>query len=192
MLRFGLAELAHGLALCGSGSEAAEMIAEIDALPSSASARMFPESIVGARAWTAVAQGDLDTAMRTLRDGAGDAACEGGLALEMMALHDLARLGGPGEVVDRIETLAADLDGPLARARADHVRALVDEDPEALDAASRSFEALGCILLGAEAAAGAATAALGEWEEPSPHPQPTGAPAQRPRRALRALSVRLT
>jgi DNA-binding NarL/FixJ family response regulator len=76
----------------------------------------------------------------------------------MMALHDLARLGSPAEVVDRIEELAADLDGPLALARADHVCALVTDDSADLDAASRAFEALGSVLLAAEAAADAATA----------------------------------
>ncbi len=158
LLRFGLADLAHSLAVCGRATEAAELMAEIDALPASAVAGMFPESLVPARAWTLVAQGELEAARGCLREAAVDAAANGARTLEMVALHDLARLGCPGEVVVAAGDLAGHLDGTLARARADHVGALVSGDPVALDAVSRSFEELGCLLLAAEAAADAGRA----------------------------------
>jgi len=133
-------------------------MAEIDALPAALTATIFPMRVVGARAWTAVAQGDLAAARDALREAASDAVVRGGWATEMVALHDLARLGRAGEVVDRIDDLAGEIEGPLASARAEHVRALVAGSSGALDRASRSFEALGALLLAAEAAAEAAAA----------------------------------
>jgi len=73
-------------------------------------------------------------------------------------LHSLARLGGAGQVADRLDKVAAAVEGELARARAAHVRALATGDPEGLEAAATTFERLGALLLAAEAAAHASVA----------------------------------
>jgi DNA-binding NarL/FixJ family response regulator len=156
LLRFSMAELAHGLALLGRGSEAMEVIAEIDALPAEATETIFPLSIIGARAWTAVAAGDVGRAVTILREAASRHAASGSLAVEMAVSHDLARLGRAAEVVDRVTELTKEVEGPLALVRADHVRALAAGDSDGLDRASLAFEALGALLLAAEAAAMAA------------------------------------
>jgi DNA-binding CsgD family transcriptional regulator len=58
----------------------------------------------------------------------------------------------------RLTELADRIDGPLAAARAAHVRALADSDGDGLLAASEGLESCGAALLAAEAAADAALA----------------------------------
>jgi DNA-binding CsgD family transcriptional regulator len=71
-------------------------------------------------------------------------------------LHDVARLGGAAQAVDRIEELAATTDSALAHNCAAHVRAIVDRDAEALVAVGDQFEVMGAPLLAAESLAAAA------------------------------------
>jgi DNA-binding CsgD family transcriptional regulator len=73
-------------------------------------------------------------------------------------LHDLARLGQPGQVAPRLAALAEITDGDLVPALAGHAAALATGSAPDLEAAGHAFEALGACLLAAEAYLAAAAA----------------------------------
>jgi DNA-binding NarL/FixJ family response regulator len=73
-------------------------------------------------------------------------------------LHDAARLGAPAKVAGRLRTLGGLTDGPVVGLYAEHAAALAAQDGAALDKVATSFEAIGTLLLAAEAAAEAAAA----------------------------------
>jgi hypothetical protein len=75
-----------------------------------------------------------------------------------VALHDAVRLGGASEVVERLRTLAAKVDGPVMPLYAAHAQALAAADAGRLEEVAASFEALGAVLLAAEVATEAAVA----------------------------------
>jgi DNA-binding CsgD family transcriptional regulator len=155
LARTALTELALAHALGGSVDQARAALAEIDALD------LPPDDLNAvelgrARAWTEAAAGDLNAARALLRDAAALARERGDLVWESEALHDLARLGRPTEVVDRLRELATLVEGDLTPARAEHTAALIAHDVAALRRVSEIFEAKGAWLLAAEAAASAA------------------------------------
>jgi DNA-binding CsgD family transcriptional regulator len=148
--------LALALALGGRTDEAVDTLDILDALG-------LPMLWVAtdtwqSRAWTAVAAGDLHRARELLEEAARTGARTEDLVGEAAALHGLARLGRAKEVVCRLEEVAGQIEGVLAPARLDHVRALAQADPQRLSGASSAFEAMGADLLAAEAAADAAVA----------------------------------
>ena len=157
LLRDCLAPLAVAEALRGDVGAAAEILGEIDGLgvPMSHSTGA---DLLSARAWTAVAEGDIPGAGRALREAATLAGGIGDRIGESSALHDLARVGFAREVVTQLEAVAHEIDGDLAAARLAHTQALAGYDAFELEAASASFEAAGALLLAAEAAADAAAA----------------------------------
>jgi DNA-binding CsgD family transcriptional regulator len=77
---------------------------------------------------------------------------------EAWLLHDVARLGEPATVTDRLAALADECEGDLVAAYAGHAVAATGGEPAALVAAADAFERLGAILLAAEAASEAAQA----------------------------------
>ena len=93
-----------------------------------------------------------------LRTAAGLAAETGYRGSEAWLLHDIARLGDPASVVDRLEELATECEGPLVAAYAAHARAAAAGHAGGLADAADSFEAIGCMLIAAEAANEAAQA----------------------------------
>ncbi len=111
-----------------------------------------------ARAWTAVAGGDLVAARARLEEAVKVGSRMGDLVGQTAALHGLARIGHASDVADELTMLAGQIEGELAPARAHHTRSLAKHDPEGLLAASDTFEAIGADLLAAEAAADAAAA----------------------------------
>jgi DNA-binding CsgD family transcriptional regulator len=113
-----------------------------------------------ARAWTAVAEGDLHGAHDHLVMAAEACTGTGDFAGAASALHSLVRIGRAKEVVDQLTDLAADMDGPWEALYARHARAVVDHDAEGLQVVSKSFEDVGGILLAAEAAGDASA----EWQ----------------------------
>ncbi|HEX2047584.1 MAG TPA: LuxR C-terminal-related transcriptional regulator [Acidimicrobiales bacterium] len=152
--RTALAELALAHALGGSVDQAMAALAEIDAM-------QLPEDLNAvelgrARAWTAVAAGDLGTAHHHLATAVELANRRGDLVWESDALHDLARLGWAAEAAPRLAELAALVEGDLAPGRAEHAEALLADDAERLSRASADFERMGAWLVAAEAAAAAA------------------------------------
>jgi DNA-binding NarL/FixJ family response regulator len=75
-----------------------------------------------------------------------------------VALHDAVRFGAAAQVVDRLRALAGVVDGPVVPLYAAHAMALAAQDGAELDLVASSFEAIGAMLLAAEAAAEAAIA----------------------------------
>ncbi|MCW3034817.1 MAG: transcriptional regulator, LuxR family [Actinobacteria bacterium] len=148
---------AHALALQGEVESARAVLAELDALGVPGADLGGPE-VLRARAWTAVAAGDRADARQQLDAAVAMAQSGGASALESAALHDLARLGWAAEVAPALRELTGIVEGPMAPARAAHAAALTARDPSGLEAASRSFEDCGAMLLAAEASADAGVA----------------------------------
>ena len=148
-----LAGVAVASATLGRATDAADAIAEYRTLPS------FPffghDHAIGI-AWSQWANGDPAGARSTLLAEA-ELAYEGhhnGSAGWLW--HDASRLGARG-LAERLRSVADTGDSPVVAARALHVAAVEAGDPDALVAAADAFEALGAVLLAAEAAAEASS-----------------------------------
>jgi DNA-binding CsgD family transcriptional regulator len=154
----GLQACALALALSGQPNQAADALAALDAL-NLPRAMLTELDLLRARAWTAIAAGDLPQGRQLLEDAAAALGEDiGDLVGATTALHDLARLGDARKVSARLKTLAARIEGDLASARAAHTQALARGDPDGLEKAAALFQATGANLLAAEAAADAAVA----------------------------------
>lgn len=151
-----LAAAARALALGGWLAEARSMIAELESIPETP-VKMFEIETHRGRAWVAAAGGDFAGARAHLQRGAEDAEARGLLALAVGAWHDLARLGAPAWAAPRLRSLAEQIDGKLASARAAHATALASDDPEAQVRAADDLAELGARLDAAEALTVAAT-----------------------------------
>ncbi|EHB55499.1 ATP-dependent transcriptional regulator, MalT-like, LuxR family [Mycolicibacterium rhodesiae JS60] len=149
--------LAMSYALNKEPKQAAAALDTLDRLALSATFYMGVDLHL-ARAWTAVAGGDLVTARARLKEAAALGSRMGDLVGQASALHGLARIGYAAEVADDLSALAGQIEGELAPARARHTRSLAEHDPLGLLAAADTFEAMGADLLAAEAAADAAAA----------------------------------
>jgi DNA-binding CsgD family transcriptional regulator len=150
-----LSASATAAACRGDAVAAAAAVRDLDRLPPFPFTA--PEQDLG-RAWALVAAGDLPGARRTLREAAGRARATGYRVCESWLLHDVARLGEPATVADRLTELAGQCEGDLVPAYAAHARAAAAGDPGGLVAAADRFENLGALLLAAEAATEAAQA----------------------------------
>jgi len=155
LVRMALIRTAYASALAGLADDASADLAELDAMG------LPPDDLPGAellraRAWTEVAAGDTTEALAMLRSSAAMARTGGDRVGEAKALHDVARLGEAGEVVDRLAQLARLTQGDLAPARAQHAVALASCDVAGLERAADAFEGMGAWLFAAEAAASAA------------------------------------
>ena len=153
---FALANLAHAEALRGDVDAGRQALSELDALAIPDAHGVGDPLVLQGRAWVHAAEGSVAEARRCLVAGAASARRAESLVLEAALLHDHARLGGPGEVAERLAELAAIVEGDLVAARADYAGALVASDPVRLEAVSEAFEAMGAWLYAAEAAAAAA------------------------------------
>jgi DNA-binding CsgD family transcriptional regulator len=103
------------------------------------------------------AAGELSAARASAVERAEQATAAGLHAIALFALHDLARLGGAQMAADRLESVPSEGDGPYALAVRAHVAALVAGDAASLVASADRFDAMGAVLLAAEAAAQEAT-----------------------------------
>ena len=158
------AGLAAAAAVLGDLEAAEAALAETEALPVTGFYAVAEEEL--GRAWLCAARGDLAGARAVLTAAAAEARATGHATSEMLLLTDVARLGGAGEVADRLADLARCCDGTLAPARAHLAAALAAGDPEELQAAAGELQAVGAHLLAAEAATAAATA----WQQAG-HPR---------------------
>jgi DNA-binding CsgD family transcriptional regulator len=149
--------LALALALARRTQEAAETLAELEALQLPSTLYMGTDALE-ARAWTAAASGDLRDARIILEEAAVLGEKIGDLVGRSIALHSLARLGFPKDVATRLADTAHMIEGELAAARAGHAAALAVCDPKALAETSVTFETMGANLLAAESAADTAVA----------------------------------
>jgi DNA-binding CsgD family transcriptional regulator len=152
-----LSTLAISLALSGDYREANLALVAADALQVE-QPQWSATDHLAAQAWTAVAEGRLAAARTKLLEAAAAGERIGDLVGAIAALHDVARLGAPREVAERVNDLAAGVEGDLAPARRDHVQALRAGDPERLAEVSGRFAGMSAHLLAAEAAADAAVA----------------------------------
>ena len=89
---------------------------------------------------------------------AGVAADQQTWNLVLAGYHDAARYGAARHALPPMREAATHVDNPLAAGYVEHVAALADADPAALDAAAGRFQRLGMLLFAAEAAASAAAA----------------------------------
>jgi DNA-binding CsgD family transcriptional regulator len=129
-----------------------------DGLAKGPAITIYGHELLVARAWLAGGQGDLAAARVLIEEAVARTAAAGATLLEMLALLDLARLGSPGSATVRLDELAREVDGGYGAAAAVYARAASDGDGDGLDDVSASFEAMGALLLAAEAAADAARA----------------------------------
>ena len=148
-----LAATAH--AYRGDAAAAAAAVAELQRVPPFAFARAEQEL---GPAWARAAAGDLPGARQVLQAAAGQAAATGYRTTEAWLLHDVARLGDPAAVADRLAELAAASESDLIDAYAAHAAAAAAGRAEGLIEAADRFEAIGARLLAAEAATEAAQA----------------------------------
>jgi DNA-binding CsgD family transcriptional regulator len=148
--RWPYAAAAMALALAGHAGKGAETLAEMDALglPVNLSTEA---DVLHCRAWVAAAAGDLGTARQYLETSAELGQDVGDLNGASRALHSLARMGRARQVTDRLDELAAGMDGELVVVRAHYVGAVASRSIAALTAVAREFEDLGALLFAAEA-----------------------------------------
>ncbi|MEH0449941.1 MULTISPECIES: LuxR family transcriptional regulator [unclassified Streptomyces] len=143
-------------ALTGDIDAAAALVPEYEAI--AASGGLTGEESLGV-AWLHAARGELSRARYLLRSAADRAGRTGHVVSEALVLTDIARLGDPKAVQERLVTLSAQGDGAFTPARARFVTALAKKDPQGLMACSEELEHMGAQLLAAESAA----AAAGAW-----------------------------
>lgn len=158
---FALVHLSLAFAFAGDSDAAAETLHQDQelGLPSdSYPGAAWLVDIHQAGAWAAVARGDLPDAAVRFRRAAEVGAEIGDLVGQSAALHALARIGRADEAADALQQLAAQIEGDLSSARADHASALSNGDGAGLEAVSTRFEAMGAGLLAAESAADAGVA----------------------------------
>jgi len=155
--RLALSGLALAHAMLGDADAAARVLAERAAGPPFGF--RGPEQQL-ADAWTAVAAQQPAEAAELFRDAAAQAASTGHRTAESWLLHDLMRTSGE-DTSGRLRELAGACDSPLVSARARHAAATRARDARELAGAAHNFEALGAMLLAAEAAADAAEAFSG-------------------------------
>jgi DNA-binding CsgD family transcriptional regulator len=156
-MRWCLAELASVAALAGDQQAAAGWLDRADARGGEAN-RFFDPWVELDRAWVAAGTGELTRAAELAAQAAEMARDSGQFTLEALALHDVARLGVPTAVRERLEELAGLLEGRLAPVLATSAVALAARDGAALDRVAAAFQDLGALMLAAETAAVAARA----------------------------------
>lgn len=148
--------LAEVHAKLGDASAAREALGDVAALGRPGLRHLRAQAVL-AEAWVEAAEGSVGAAAALARRAGLLARDSGQLAVEVAALHAAACLGDAA-VSTRLVELACDVDGARAPAAAAHAAALATRDGPALDAASRQLEAMGGLLLAADAAAQAADA----------------------------------
>jgi DNA-binding NarL/FixJ family response regulator len=153
--RLALSGLTMVCAMLGHTDEADRALRARDELPPFGF--LGPEQQV-ADGWSAVAGRRPREGMEWFRRAADEAAATGHKTAESWLLHDLVRIGAGAATGNRLSQLAGECDSALVSARARHAMAAEARDAAELTGAADDFEALGAMLLAAEAAADAARA----------------------------------
>jgi DNA-binding CsgD family transcriptional regulator len=149
-VRWCVAGTAMAAAMMADVTSVEDATAELDAMPPVSAQLLGIELLGRGQAWVAVARGEMSAARTRLLELAEYALAHDQVAATVACLHDAARLGDRS-VGDRLGTLATQVDGPLAGARARHATGLAGDDPRLVEGAGETFEGLGALLLGAEA-----------------------------------------
>jgi DNA-binding CsgD family transcriptional regulator/tetratricopeptide (TPR) repeat protein len=134
----------------GDTAGARRALGALDACPPTPLELMASE-LERARAWAAIVDHDVRSGVEQLCAAADAARSTAQPGLEILALHDLVRLGRT-ERATRLVEVAAEVQGDLSVMRAAHATALAADDASALEDVAERFEALGAIVLAAEAA----------------------------------------
>ncbi|MFF4775867.1 AAA family ATPase [Microtetraspora fusca] len=149
----GRLQLAHaGLAMAHAclGDEGASCEAVAEMGPPASETQGLPTQ---ARAWSLAVSGDTAGAIERLL-AAADALENGGqLVLCADLLHDVARLGEPELVADRLKKTDVAGESAMVTARSLYAIGAAHSDAAVLERASAAFESLGALLYAAEAAA---------------------------------------
>lgn len=114
---------------------------------------LFYVAFANARIWTAACRGDVPGAVRQTQDLILRLRADGFAGWELLALHDLVRLGRPEAAADRMQALLDTVPGGrVARLLLKHAQATTGDQ---LLAVAREFHGRGFLVFAAEAAAGA-------------------------------------
>ncbi|BBF99772.1 MULTISPECIES: helix-turn-helix transcriptional regulator [Pseudonocardia] len=151
------ATLALVLVLTGERDRARELL---DGLPEGAPPAATA-AVVRARTWLQAADTSGAAPVRALLAEARSAASRGDLVTEVVLLHDVARLGRPDRVVDRLAAVAARCRSPLLQLFAAHATAAARAGTAAgarLDRVAADLAVAGARLDAADVAAAAAAA----------------------------------
>ncbi|MCW2685670.1 MAG: transcriptional regulator, LuxR family [Mycobacterium sp.] len=146
---------AQAFALTGQADRATETLTARDAL-GLPTVPVTETDLLAARAWTAVAAGNLPAARQLLERAADYGEEVGDLIGATSALHGLARLGQARHVATRLAALADEVDGDLVAARVAYTNGVAARNADALNQVSSDFEDLGALLYAGEARAEAA------------------------------------
>ena len=149
-LRWARAGVVLAVAQCGDPRATRRALDALDSCPPTHLALMRSE-IARARGWGAIALRELRQGVEHFRSAAAIAREHGEAGLEILALHDLVRIGETADV-ERLIEVGEMVDGELAATRVAHGRALCAGDPGGLGEASERFEEIGAIVLAAEVA----------------------------------------
>ena len=166
------AALATGTAYDGSAHAARAYVAALRGeIPLAAESMAIAEAARGdrggigypwwdrVRAAVAASRGDVTNAVQQLFDLVERLRADGFAGHELLALHDLVRLGRADLAAEPMaDLLAGRPGGPAAALLYRHATAAVEGDADALFAAAREFSAHGYLLYAAEAAGGAVRA----------------------------------
>ena len=156
---FGIRLLCYGglirsLAHAGSDAAAGRVLAEAEQARGPGISWFDPCVELG-RVW-ALARTDRTAAARLAIEAAEAAEERGQLPFATWLYHAAVRIASVRSAGIRLNDLADRCDGPLPKAMAAHASVLMARDPEGLLEVSETFEAMGMLLLAAEAAATAA------------------------------------
>jgi DNA-binding CsgD family transcriptional regulator len=144
--------VAQGHLLLGECEPAAEALERADHVGHSPVATSFATR-ERTRAWLEACRGDLVSARRRIRATIVPVREDGVLIFEGALLHDLVRLGVPGEAIERLDELAARIDGPLIAIHTVHAHALIERDVAAQRSVVDRYEAIEALTFAAESAA---------------------------------------
>ncbi len=146
---------AHTAALCGELALAAESMAVAESAGDLCDGLFYPWRM-HAKVWTLACSGDVPGAVRLNRELIAALHADGFAGHELVALHDMVRLGRPAQAAGPMRALLATVPGGhVAPLLMRHAAAAADGDGDALIAVARDFRAHGYLLFAAEAAAGA-------------------------------------
>jgi DNA-binding CsgD family transcriptional regulator len=120
---------------------------------------VYAFELVAGRAWAAAASGEISAAVEAFGAGAEKEQDRGNRFGASLLVHEALRCGGaPSEMLARLGGIHERDDIPVHRSFVAHATALATDDPAALERVAGEFEALGALLLAAEAAAEASAA----------------------------------
>jgi DNA-binding CsgD family transcriptional regulator len=148
--RWCLGGLALSAGMAGDAAAAAAAVAELDELGTHWMDALDADLVLRGRAWTIAAGGEQSAARQALRDAVEIARGREHLYTEARLLHDLARLGEPGDVAPRLHELADQVEGEFVAAFAADADALVAKSGPELEKSAERFEGFGAIGLAAE------------------------------------------